>query len=74
MKQLTFESVCKQLKKENVYKDIVEKLDAISGATILLLGVKGIGNQVNLFLDALTVKDELINIGKSVIEGQRSHC
>ena len=68
MKQLTFESVCKQLKKENVYKDIVEKLDAISGATILLLGVKGIGNQVNLFLDALTVKDELINIGKSVIE------
>ncbi|MBE5980799.1 MAG: hypothetical protein E7249_16995 [Paenibacillaceae bacterium] len=68
MNELTFELVCKQLKKDKKYGDIVEKINVLSGAAIVLLGVRGVNGDVSAFVNALSIKDELINIAKCIIE------
>lgn len=67
MKQLTFDNVCKQLNKNKDFNEMLDGLGALSGATILLLGLKGVSGNISAFLNALTIKDQLINIGKCIL-------
>ena len=68
MKQLTFEEVCKQLKENKDYGEMLAGLNALSGATILLLGVRSASGDISAFLNALVIKDELIKIGKCILD------
>lgn len=68
MKQLTFKDVCNKLKKDKSFNGICDDLNALSGATILLLGARGASGDISAFLDALTIKDQLIDIGKNVLD------
>lgn len=77
-KQLTFEDVCKQLKKNKDFSDVIDDLSVLSGATILLLGVRSASGDISAFLNALIVKDQLIDIGKcilsKIIKGKSNEC
>lgn len=66
-KQLTFEDVCKQLKKNKDFSDIIDNLSVLSGATILLLGLRSANGDISAFLNALMIKDQLVNIGKCIL-------
>lgn len=68
MKQLTFKDVCSKLQKDKNFNEICDDLSALSGATILLLGAKGASGDISAFLNALTIKDQLIDIGKNVLD------
>lgn len=67
MKQLTFDNVCRQLKKNKDFNEVLDGLSALSGATILLLGLKCASGDISAFLNALMIKDQLINIGKCIL-------
>ena len=60
--------VCEQLKEKNEFVDRIDDINVLSGAAILLLGLKYSGNNISKFLDALTIKDELISIGKRILD------
>ncbi|MCM1154972.1 MAG: hypothetical protein NC392_06380 [Roseburia sp.] len=68
MKQLTFDDVCKQLKKNNEFNEISDGLSALSGAAILLLGIRSANGDISAFLNALTIKDELVRIGSCILD------
>lgn len=60
--------MCEQLKKNSEFVDRVEDINAVSGAAILLLGLKYSGKNISIFLDALTIKDEITDIGKRILD------
>lgn len=68
MKKLSFDHICKQLKGNHNLVGIADDLNALLGAVILLLGVKNISGDISVFLNALMVKDQLINIGKRILD------
>lgn len=68
MSELTFNLVCKQLKKDKSYGDIIEKVNVLSGAAIIFLGTRAVSGDISAFVNALAIKDELINITKCIIE------
>ncbi len=68
MKKITFENVCKQLRENSNFKEILDDLNAFSGAVILLLGIRSTSGDISAFLNALMIKDQLINIGKRILD------
>lgn len=67
MKQLTFAEVCKQLKKEDNLKEVIDGVNVLSSAAIILLGARVAGGDMSVFVNALAVKDQLISIGATVL-------
>lgn len=68
MKKLTFQMVCEQLKEKSEFADRVDDINVLSGASILMLGLKYSGNNISIFLDALTIKDELVSVSKRILD------
>ena len=68
MKQLTFDDVCKQLKRNTNFSEMFDGLNALSGAAILLLGIRSASGDVSAFVNALAIKDQLTNIGKCILD------
>lgn len=67
MQQLTFEHVIKQLKKQENSENFLNNINVISGGLILFLGLNIPSANIDSFINALAIKDELINIGKNLV-------
>lgn len=68
MKQLTFDGVCKQLKKEASFKDLSKNIDVLSSAAIILLGLKSATGDITAFVDILAVKDAFCKTADMIID------
>ena len=67
MKQLTFNGLCKQLKKKPSLSENVDVLNTLFDAAALLLGDTATGNVAG-FIHTVAEKDKLINLGRIVLQ------
>ena len=67
MKQMTFNSLCKKLKRKSSFNCNAEDLNTLIGAVESLIGDSAEGS-VTAFIKALAEKDKVISLGKSVLD------
>lgn len=67
MKQMTFNSLCKKLKRKSSFNCNTEDLNTLIGAVESLIGDSAEGG-ITAFIKALAEEDKLISLGKSVLD------
>lgn len=68
MPKLTFDNVCKQLKKEAPFQDILDGLDILATGALFFMGLQNpTADSIGNFANVLAVKDQLKEIGAIVL-------